>query len=89
MRVDAEKKGANLFCLHFLGLTIKICYDDPGMAEDKTLYTEDDFRDFLTRRGWTGLREFPGFRNEFTAFRTFDTLDELRPGCMYQGARCE
>ncbi|KAF3793689.1 Trihelix transcription factor [Nymphaea thermarum] len=69
------------------GLTIKVCYDDPGMAEEKTLYTEDDFRDFLTRRGWTGLREFPGFRNEFTAFRSLDTLDDLRPGCMYQGAR--
>ncbi|XP_058102160.1 trihelix transcription factor GT-1-like [Magnolia sinica] len=63
------------------GLMIKIClYDESVRTEEKTLYTEDDFRDFLTRRGWTGLRELSGFRS-------IDTLDDLRPGAMYQGVR--
>ncbi|OVA20472.1 SANT/Myb domain [Macleaya cordata] len=67
------------------GITIKICFYDesdriPVRTEEKTLYTEDDFRDLLTRRGWTGLRELTGFRS-------VDTLDELRPGAMYQGVR--
>ncbi|XP_010248872.1 PREDICTED: trihelix transcription factor GT-1-like [Nelumbo nucifera] len=67
------------------GLTIKVClYDEsdrlPVRTEEKTLYTEDDFRDFLTRRGWVGLRELSGFRS-------VDTLDDLRPGAMYQGVR--
>ncbi|XP_043725404.1 trihelix transcription factor GT-1-like [Telopea speciosissima] len=67
------------------GLTIKVClYDEsdriPVRTEEKTLYTEDDFRDFLSRRGWTGLREF-------NIFRTVDTLDDLRPGAIYQGVR--
>eukprot|EP00262_Sarcandra_glabra_P012867 TRINITY_DN3410_c0_g1_i1.p1 TRINITY_DN3410_c0_g1~~TRINITY_DN3410_c0_g1_i1.p1 ORF type:complete len:252 (-),score=41.04 TRINITY_DN3410_c0_g1_i1:266-988(-) len=67
------------------GLTIKICiYDESDRilvrTEEKTLYTEDDFRDFLTRRGWAGLRELSGFRS-------VDTLDDLRPGAMYQGVR--
>ncbi|MQM09154.1 hypothetical protein Taro_042021 [Colocasia esculenta] len=65
------------------GLTIKICvYDESGQlqvhAEDKTLYTEEDFHEFLTRRGWTALREIGGFR-------AVESLDELRPGAMYQG----
>lgn len=69
----------------FSGLTIKVClYDEsdriPVRTEEKTLYTEDDFRDFLSRRGWVGLRELSGFRS-------VDTLDELRPGAMYQGVR--
>ncbi|KAJ4960109.1 hypothetical protein NE237_020019 [Protea cynaroides] len=67
------------------GLTIKVClYDEsdriPVRTEEKTLYTEDDFRDFLSRRGWTGLREFNGFRS-------VDTLDDFRPGAIYQGVR--
>ncbi|KAF9609900.1 hypothetical protein IFM89_018985 [Coptis chinensis] len=67
------------------GITIKIClYDDADRivvrTEENTLYTEDDFRDFLTRRGWTGLRELSGFRS-------VDTLDELRSGAMYQCVR--
>ncbi|XP_077228737.1 trihelix transcription factor GT-1-like isoform X2 [Tasmannia lanceolata] len=64
------------------GLTIKFCLYDESNAiprtEEKTLYTEDDFRDFLTRRGWTGLRELSGFR-------CVDTLDDLQPGHVYQG----
>nr|CAD1820008.1 unnamed protein product [Ananas comosus var. bracteatus] len=67
------------------GISIKVCmYDDtdriPVQTEEKTLYTEKDFCDFLSRRGWTGLRELSGFRS-------VDTLDELRPGAMYQGIR--
>lgn len=69
------------------GLTIKICiYDDtdrlpmPSRCEEKTLYTEDDFRDFLSRRGWAGLRELSGFRS-------VDTFHDLRPGVVYQGVR--
>ncbi|XP_010250844.1 PREDICTED: trihelix transcription factor GT-1 [Nelumbo nucifera] len=67
------------------GLTIKVCFYDesgriPVRTEEKTLYTEEDFRDFLTRRGWTGLRELSGFRS-------VDTLDDLRPCAMYQGVR--
>ncbi|MCL7045144.1 hypothetical protein MKW94_014940, partial [Papaver nudicaule] len=68
------------------GITIKICFYDesdriPIRPEEKTLYTEEDFRVLLTRRGWTGLREL-------NAFRSVDTLDELRPGAVYQGV-CE
>ncbi|KAG5534763.1 hypothetical protein RHGRI_022766 [Rhododendron griersonianum] len=69
------------------GISIKVCiYDEPdrmGMevrTEDKTLYTEDEFRDFLTRNGFTGLREINGYR-------TYDNLDDLRPGAMYHGVR--
>lgn len=50
----------------------------PVHAEDKTFYTEDDFRDFLSRRGWTCLREYNGFRN-------IDSMDELCPGVIYRG----
>ncbi|WOL11296.1 hypothetical protein Cni_G20058 [Canna indica] len=67
------------------GITIKVCiYDEndriPVRTEEKTLYTEDDFRDFLSHRGWVGLREISGFKN-------VDTLDDLQPGAMYQGLR--
>ncbi|XP_060188340.1 trihelix transcription factor GT-4-like [Lycium barbarum] len=65
------------------GLTIKICmYDDadhlPVHTEDKTFYSEDDFSDFLSRRHWTCLREYNGFRN-------VDSMDELCPGAVYRG----
>lgn len=67
------------------GLTIKFClYDESDRitlrSEEKTLYTEDDFREFLTRRGLTGLRELSGYRG-------IDTMDDLRSGGMYQGVR--
>ncbi|CAL5370222.1 unnamed protein product [Camellia sinensis] len=67
------------------GILIKVClYDESDSmavrAEDKTLYTEDEFRDFLSRNGFIGLREINGYR-------TFDNLDDLRPGAMYQGVR--
>ncbi|XP_047962192.1 trihelix transcription factor GT-4-like isoform X1 [Salvia hispanica] len=65
------------------GLTIKVCvYEESGPmphTEDKTFYTEDDFRDFLSRRGWTYLREYNGYRN-------VDSMDELLPGAIYRGA---
>lgn len=65
------------------GLTIKVClYEEPDHmpvhTEDKTFYTEDDFRDFLSRRGWTCLREYTGYRN-------VDSMDELCPGAIYRG----
>ncbi|XP_047338822.1 trihelix transcription factor GT-4 isoform X2 [Impatiens glandulifera] len=65
------------------GLTIKVfVYEEadhmPVHTEDKTLYTEDDFRDFLSRRGWTCLREFNGFRD-------IDSMDDLCHGAIYRG----
>ncbi|KAF5187064.1 Trihelix transcription factor gt-1 like [Thalictrum thalictroides] len=67
------------------GMTIKVCIFDesdrmPIQTEEKTLYTEDDFHDFLAHRGWTGLREM-------NSFRSIDTLNDLRPGEIYQGGR--
>ncbi|KAM0873203.1 hypothetical protein ACQ4PT_038239 [Festuca glaucescens] len=75
-----------IYALHLdNGITIKICtFEDAERmtvrTEDKTFYTEDDFRDFLSRRGWTLLREYSGYR-------VADTLDDLRPGVIYQGLR--
>ncbi|OAY32397.1 trihelix transcription factor GT-1 [Manihot esculenta] len=65
------------------GLAVKVClYDDsdhmPVHTEEKIFYTEDDYRDFLTRRGWSCLREFDGYRN-------IDNMDDLRPGAIYRG----
>jgi hypothetical protein len=66
-----------------LGMTIKLCtFEDAKhmtvRTGDKTFYTEENFRDFLSRRGWTHLREYGGYR-------IADTLDDLRPGAIYQG----
>lgn len=47
---------------------------------EKTIYTQEDFRDFLNRNGWTGLRELSGFRS-------VDTMDDLHPGAAYEGIR--
>ncbi|BFG16200.1 hypothetical protein CerSpe_024750 [Prunus speciosa] len=65
------------------GVAIKLClYDEsdhiPVHTEDKIFYTEDDYRDFLTRRGWSCLREFDGYRN-------IENMDDLRPGAIYRG----
>ncbi|KAK7246941.1 hypothetical protein RIF29_41814 [Crotalaria pallida] len=65
------------------GLAIKVClYDEsdhiPVHTEDKIFYSELDYHDFLTRRGWTCLREFDSFRH-------IDNLDDLRPGAIYRG----
>uniref|UniRef100_A0A803QL89 Cytosolic Fe-S cluster assembly factor NBP35 n=1 Tax=Cannabis sativa TaxID=3483 RepID=A0A803QL89_CANSA len=67
------------------GITIKLCFYDEsnrGVVRDEavTFYTEDDFRDFLTRRGLTGFRELSGYR-------CIDCLDDLQSGAMYQGVR--
>ncbi|KAK6913014.1 Myb/SANT-like DNA-binding domain 4 [Dillenia turbinata] len=66
------------------GVTVKVCiYDeaDRVRTEEKTLYTEDEFRDFLTRRGLIGLREFT------SGYRIIESLEDIRPGGMYQGVR--
>ncbi|KAL1828685.1 trihelix transcription factor GT-1 isoform X1 [Daucus carota subsp. sativus] len=65
------------------GVTVKLClYEEPDSlpvhTEDKTFYTEDDFRDYLSRRGWTCLREYEGFRSA-------DNMDDLCPGAIYRG----
>ncbi|XP_011015851.1 PREDICTED: trihelix transcription factor GT-1-like [Populus euphratica] len=65
------------------GLAIKVClYDEsdhiPVHTEEKIFYTEDDYRDFLSRRGWTCLREFDGYRN-------IDSMDDLRHDAIYRG----
>ncbi|KAL7135020.1 hypothetical protein ABFS83_11G065200 [Erythranthe nasuta] len=81
--VDRDMPLGN-YTLHFdEGLMIKICcYEEseqlPVHTEEKTFYREDDFRDFLSRHGWTCLREYDGFRN-------VDCLDELCPGDIYRG----
>ncbi|KAI0528946.1 hypothetical protein KFK09_001490 [Dendrobium nobile] len=67
------------------GISIKLClYEDTDRmtfrTEDKILYSKEDFRESLLRHNWTGLRELSGFH-------TVDTLDDLRPGAMYQGVR--
>ncbi|KAL6577942.1 hypothetical protein OROMI_010270 [Orobanche minor] len=65
------------------GLTIKVCvYEEtdplPVHTVDKTFYSDEDFHDFLSRRGWTCLREYNGFRN-------VDSVDDLCPGAIYRG----
>ncbi|KAM0984306.1 hypothetical protein ACFX13_011931 [Malus domestica] len=65
------------------GVAIKVClYDEsdhiPVHTEEKLFYTEEDYREFLSRRGWSCLREFDGYRN-------IENMDELRPGAIYRG----
>ncbi|GLT38385.1 hypothetical protein SLA2020_126410 [Shorea laevis] len=65
------------------GLAIKLClYDEtdhiPMHTEEKIFYTEDDYREFLARRGYIALREIDGYRN-------IDCMDDLRPGAIYRG----
>uniref|UniRef100_A0A1J3DWC2 Trihelix transcription factor GT-4 n=1 Tax=Noccaea caerulescens TaxID=107243 RepID=A0A1J3DWC2_NOCCA len=67
------------------GITVRVCHYDesdplPVHQEEKIFYTEEDYRDFLARRGWTCLREFDGFRN-------IDNMDDLQPGVLYRGMR--
>ncbi|KAA8530137.1 hypothetical protein F0562_004846 [Nyssa sinensis] len=83
--LDRDMPSGN-YSLHLdEGISMKVClYDESeGMAlrtKDKTFYTEDDFHDFLTRHRLIGLREINGYRS-------FDNLDDLRPGAMYHGVR--
>ncbi|KAL6135873.1 hypothetical protein ACLB2K_068098 [Fragaria x ananassa] len=69
------------------GVTIKLCLCDESdhivRTEEITFYTEDDFRDFLTRRGLIGLRDL----RELGGYRRIDTLEDLQSGAMYQGVR--
>ncbi|KAM0962075.1 hypothetical protein ACFX13_021679 [Malus domestica] len=65
------------------GVAIKVClYDEsdhiPVHTEEKFFYTEEDYREFLSRRGWSCLREFDGYRN-------IENMDDLRPGAIYRG----
>ncbi|KAG6759094.1 hypothetical protein POTOM_035561 [Populus tomentosa] len=81
--LDREMPPGN-YTLHLdEGLAIKVClYDEsdhmPVHTEEKIFYTEDDYRDFLSRRGWTCLREFDGYRN-------IDSMDDLRHDAIYRG----
>ncbi|KAL0757615.1 hypothetical protein Bca101_095283 [Brassica carinata] len=66
------------------GLAIRVCHYDesnqlPVHTEEKVFYTEEDYRDFLARRGWTCL-QFDGFRN-------IENMDDLQPGAVYRGVR--
>eukprot|EP00246_Nothoceros_aenigmaticus_P017352 TRINITY_DN8430_c0_g1_i1.p1 TRINITY_DN8430_c0_g1~~TRINITY_DN8430_c0_g1_i1.p1 ORF type:complete len:345 (+),score=49.75 TRINITY_DN8430_c0_g1_i1:136-1170(+) len=66
------------------GVTVKVCtYDEQGhmtgITEPQILYTEDDFREFLSRKGWCGLREVGGIRD-------IHILEELQPGGVYERA---
>ncbi|KAL2903573.1 Trihelix transcription factor GT-1 [Bienertia sinuspersici] len=78
-----------IYTLHLdAGMTIKLChYEEPDLpypgqtlphTEEKTFYTEDDFREFMHRRGWSYLKELNGYRN-------IDNLDDLRPDTLYRG----
>ncbi|XP_041015029.1 trihelix transcription factor GT-1-like isoform X1 [Juglans microcarpa x Juglans regia] len=65
------------------GLAIKVClYDESDHiqvhTEERSFYTEDDYHNFLSHRGWSSLREFDGYRN-------IDNMDDLRPGAIYRG----
>ncbi|KAK9019093.1 hypothetical protein V6N11_034132 [Hibiscus sabdariffa] len=74
--LDREMPVGN-YTLHIdEGLAIKVClYDEsdhiPVHTEDKIFYVEDDYREYLARRGYTGLREIDGYRN-------IDNMDDLR-----------
>lgn len=75
------------------GMTIKLClYNESdhisyprqtiSHTEEKTFYTEEDFREFMHRRGWSCLRELNGYRD-------IDNLDDLRPDALYRGVTWE
>uniref|UniRef100_A0A2P2L213 GT-1/4-like C-terminal domain-containing protein n=1 Tax=Rhizophora mucronata TaxID=61149 RepID=A0A2P2L213_RHIMU len=74
--------GNYILCLDE-GLAIKVyLYGEsnhiPVHTEEKIFYTEDDFHDFLSRRGWTCLREFDGYRDIYS-------MDDLQPDAIYRG----
>ncbi|KAJ9562517.1 hypothetical protein OSB04_007677 [Centaurea solstitialis] len=67
------------------GVSIKICHYDESerivvRTEDKTFYTEEHLHEFLTQRGLSGLREINGYRS-------FNNVDDLRLGAVYQEVR--
>ncbi|CAD5312606.1 unnamed protein product [Arabidopsis thaliana] len=66
------------------GLAIRVCHYDesnqlPVHSEEKIFYTEEDYREFLGRRGWSCL-QVDGFRN-------IENMDDLQPGAVYRGVR--
>ncbi|CAA0199408.1 Myb-like domain [Arabidopsis thaliana x Arabidopsis arenosa] len=66
------------------GLAIRVCHYDesnqlPVHSEEKIFYTEEDYREFLARRGWSCL-QVDGFRN-------IENMDDLQPGAVYRGVR--
>ncbi|KAG2285939.1 hypothetical protein Bca52824_045543 [Brassica carinata] len=75
------------------GIAVRVCHYDesdplPVHQEEKVFYTEEDYREFLGRRGWTWLREFDGgFRNIDGMVRNVDSMDDLQPGVLYRGMR--
>ncbi|KAE8713500.1 Trihelix transcription factor GT-1 [Hibiscus syriacus] len=81
--LDREMPLGN-YTLHLdEGLVIKLClYDEsdhiPVHTEEMIFYTEDDYREYLARRGYTGVREIDGYRNT-------DNMDDLRPNAIYRG----
>ncbi|KAL1565253.1 trihelix transcription factor GT-1-like isoform X2 [Salvia divinorum] len=62
------------------GLMIRVCWPEhlPVHTEEKTFYTDDDFRQFLSQRSWTCLRENNGYRH-------IDSMEELCAGAVYRG----
>ena len=100
LHVDEGKSFCFLFwfevsqhlCLN-AGIAVRVCHYDesdplPVHQEEKVFYTEEDYREFLGRRGWTCLREFDGgFRNIESMVRNVDSMDDLQPGVLYRGMR--
>ncbi|KAE8692310.1 Trihelix transcription factor GT-1 [Hibiscus syriacus] len=65
------------------GLAIKVClYDEsdhiPDHTEEMIFYTEDDYREYLARRGYTGVMEIDGYKN-------VNNMDDHRPNAIYRG----
>ncbi|PSR89503.1 Trihelix transcription factor GT-4 like [Actinidia chinensis var. chinensis] len=63
------------------GISVRICiYDGPNHNQcrtvEKTFYTEDAFYDYLSRRGWIGLRD---------SSKNIDSIENLHPGKLYHG----
>ncbi len=66
------------------GLLVKVClYDESGIptgsTENRTLYSDEDFSNFLMRRGWQGFREMGTFRDIYS-------IEDMHPGAVYQRA---
>lgn len=79
------RREQDTYLVMYSGLAIKVClYDEsahiPAVhTEEKIFYTEDDYREYLVRRGYTGVREIDGYN------RIIDNMDDLRNNAMYRG----
>ncbi|XAR67922.1 hypothetical protein NMG60_11002864 [Bertholletia excelsa] len=67
------------------GISMTIClHNDPNHTQchivEKTFYNEDCFRDYLSFRGWIGLKDSG-------SQRTIDSLDDVHAGELYHGCR--